>query len=124
MTISTCSYAGWLPEHGQPVRITLGPPRRPEPTGRDVWLYVAELAPQGWYFRAGPEKFDRCYAAQLARHAAAIEMKLTMLTDQFGDLCLCCFERAVRGPAECHRLQFGAWWTARTGQPVPEHDPA
>jgi hypothetical protein len=117
----TCSYSAFRPDMGTPVRITLGGPRQPEPTGRAHWLYVAELAPRGWYFRSA--EFDRHYTAQLDRYAAGIEEKLTRLGEATGSpLVLLCFERRIRGPADCHRRSFAQWWQERTGQQVPELD--
>ena len=123
MIIRTSSYAGWRPEHGQPVRITLGGPRRPEPTGRARWLYVAELAPRGWYFNTAPEKFGRMYAAQLERLGDDIERKLGWLAGSFGPLVLCCFERRVSGPSDCHRRAAAEWLEKRLGIDIPELDP-
>ncbi len=123
VNLATSSYAAWQPEDGTPVRITLGLPRWPRPPGRERWIYVSEVAPRPWYFRAAPEKFDRMYLSQLDRLAADIETKLAWLAERFdGPLVLCCFERKVR-PGDCHRLLFSRWWTERTGQPVPELDP-
>lgn len=107
---------------GQPVRITLGQPRRPEPTGLERWIFIAELAPRGYYFRAEPTVFDARYAAQLDRFADDIDAKLKILNEAFGRISLLCYERRVTG-RQCHRLAFGRWWEARTGQEVPELDP-
>jgi hypothetical protein len=121
LDLSTTSYADWRPAMGTPVRITLGMPRQPPP-GRERWIYLAELAPRGWYFRQ-PD-YARHYLAQLDRHANDIERKLGWLSDQFGPLVLCCFERRPKTrpitAEDCHRRHFAAWWQARTGQPVPE----
>lgn len=119
MDLATCSYAGWRAGMGTPVRITLGAPRW-RPPGRQRWLYVAELAPQPWYFRKSPESFARHYRAQLDRLAGDIERKLGWLTEAYGPLTLLCFERDVTDPLACHRRQFAAFWQERTGQPVPE----
>jgi hypothetical protein len=125
MQLATCSYAAYKPEFGTPVRITLGSPRRPEPTGREQWLFVAELAPRGWYFKAGPARFDACFTAQLDRHGDLIEEKLGWLADRCDlPLVLLCYERRVSvSGRDCHRLLVGRWWTARhPGQEVPELD--
>jgi hypothetical protein len=122
-TVSTCSYAAWRADYGQPIRITLGSPRRPEPTGREQWLYVAELAPSGWYFNAEPGVFAARYREQLDRLAGDIEAKLSWLAEDIGPICLCCYERRVRGPEDCHRRIWAAWWTERhPGEVVPELD--
>lgn len=123
MILATCSYAGWRPEHGTPVRITLGQPRWPSPPGRERWPFLAELAPRGWYFRAGPEKFAACYLSQLNRFAADIETKLGWLAERYdGPITLCCFERRVQ-PGDCHRLLAAEWLRDRLGLDVPELDP-
>jgi hypothetical protein len=102
--IATCSYSAFRPQFGTPVRITLGGPRRPEPTGREHWLFVAELAPKGRYFKAPPDVFAREYLAQIERLAENIEAKLGYLTTAFGPVTLLCYERAVREePGDCHR---------------------
>src|SRR6185369_16964927 len=67
LEIATCSYAAFQPTMGTAIRISLGGPHRPEPSGREHWLYVAELAPRGWYFNAEPDVFARCYLEQLDR---------------------------------------------------------
>lgn len=124
MEIATCSYAAFMPTMGTPIRISLGGPRRPEPTGRERWLYVAELAPAGWYLNAGPDDFTRHYTAQLDLKTDDIETKLGLLADEFGPLVLCCWERQITGP-ECHRRLFSQWYEARhPGQSVPELDGA
>ena len=105
-----------------PVRITLGQQVWWTPPGRARWLFLAELAPRRSYFRADAATFDREYLAQLERHAGDIEAKLGWLTGAYGDICLCCFERRVRGPADCHRRLFAGWWEQRTGEVVPELD--
>ena len=100
----TCSYSAFRTEYGTPVRITLGGPRQPEPTGRERWLYVAELAPKGSYFHAEPDVFAARYTEQLERLADDIEDKLCQLGDHFGGpIVLLCFERRVGGPQDCHR---------------------
>jgi hypothetical protein len=121
--ISTCSYSAFRPQFGTPVRITLGGPRRPEPTGREHWLYLAELAPKGRYFKAPPDVFAREYLAQIERLAQDIEDKLDFLTTANGPVVLLCWERRIRSiPGDCHRRLFASFWEARTGQPVPELD--
>jgi hypothetical protein len=104
---------------GTPVRITLGTPRW-RPPGRRYWLYLAELAPQRDYFNAPAEEFERRYLAQLDELGDAIEQKLGWLTEAYGPILLCCYEKDVRDPLACHRRMFARWYEARTGQPVPE----
>jgi hypothetical protein len=106
---------------GTGVRITLGVPRQ-LPPGRFRWPFLAELAPRPWYYRAAPEKFDRYYRAQLDRFAEDILTKITWLTEAFGPVTLCCFERKVQ-PGECHRLIAAEWLQNRLGIEVPELDP-
>jgi hypothetical protein len=122
--IRTCSYAAWRPEMGQPVRITLGLPRWPHPPGRERWPFLAEAAPAGWYFRSAPEKFARCYVAQLDRLAGDIETKLGWLAERYPGQALfaCCFERRV-SEGDCHRLLLSRWLHDRLGLDVPELDP-
>jgi hypothetical protein len=66
--------------------------------------------------------FASRYLAQLDRCADDITTKLGWLTDEFGPVCLLCFERRVRGAAGCHRRRFAQWWEARTGEVIAEYD--
>jgi hypothetical protein len=120
--IATCSYQAYRIEMGTAVRISLGGPRRPEPSGREHWIYLRELAPRPWYFKAEPDVFTRRYTEQLDRLAGYIEAKLSDLAGQYGQVCLLCFEQRIRGPQDCHRRLWAQWWTERTGQEIPEHD--
>jgi hypothetical protein len=125
-SLATCSFGAYHPRMGAGVRVTLGVPRFPPPPmpGRFRWPYLAEAAPRGWYFRASPQKFERCYLSQLNHFAGDIEMKLGWLAERFPDspLIACCFERRV-SEGECHRLLFGRWLQDRLGTEVPELDP-
>lgn len=119
MTISTCSYAGWHSSYGVPVRITLGLPRQPEPTGRERWLHVHELCPRPWYIRSA--HWAERYTAQVDRMEEDIMTKIAWLEERYGEIVLVCFERRVQ-PGDCHRLiaaeRIGQW----LGREVPELD--
>ncbi len=121
MNLATCSYSAWRAGYGQPIRVTLGKPRWPEPTGRAQWVYFSELAPKPWYWRSA--RFDTYYRRQLDRFAEDIEMKVAWLAERFGPITLLCYERRVL-PGECHRLIAGEWISKRLGIEVPELDPA
>jgi hypothetical protein len=122
LEISTCSYAAFVPSMGTAIRISLGGPRIPEPSGREHWIYLRELAPRGWYFKAEPDAFAAAYLKQLDELAGYIEVKLGDLAGQFDRVCLLCWERRVTGPQDCHRRLWAQWWTERTGEEVPELD--
>lgn len=118
--ISTGSYAGWRKGDPAPVRISLGKPRW-TPPGRKTWLYVAELAPRGWYLRRDRERFTAAYLSQIDRLADEIERKLGWLTDQYGPIVLCCWERRPDRPSEwCHRTLAAAFLEATFGLQVSE----
>jgi hypothetical protein len=121
--LATCSYSAYRQEMGTPVRITLGIPRWPDPPGRQHWIFVSELAPRWAYFHAEPDVFERRYRAQLERHQTDILDKLAWLAGRFGPLTLCCFERHVSWPADCHRRIAAMWLQDRLGVEVPELDP-
>ena len=123
--LATCSYGEYRRDMGTAVRITLGVPRwisLPDPrySRYAKWPYIAELAPRRDYFKAPEAVFDAKYLGQLERLAADIERKLTWIEPEHGRLVLLCFERNVQGPHDCHRRLFADWWTARTGEDVPE----
>jgi hypothetical protein len=122
LALATCSFAAYEPRMGMGVRITLSPPQWPPPPGgRARWIYLAELAPRGWYFRSA--RFDQHYIRQLNRFAADIERKLGWLAEAFGPVTLCCYERRVL-PGECHRLIAAEFVSNLLGIEVPELDPA
>ena len=127
--LKTCSYAAYRRDMGTAVRITLSPPRYitlPDPrySRYKVWPYIAELAPQARYFKAPEAVFDREYLAQLDRLAADIYRKLTWIEPEHGALVLCCYEKRISGPHDCHRRLAANWLSDRLGVEIPEMDAA
>lgn len=120
--LATCSYGAHKPAMGQGVRITLGRPHRPD---QRRWPHVALLDPGYSYFRADAATFARKYRQHLDHVGVeAIRHALIRAADDTNAdrLVLCCFERRITGPADCHRRQFADWWLQLTGQRVPELD--
>jgi hypothetical protein len=129
--LATCSYAGYKPGMGTPVRITRGtPPWAKLPSERyggfPSWPDGTILAPGDAIFhRSLPsEEFRAGYIAQLEETGPqAIADTLTRLPVRDGRLCLLCFEGKAKltlNPWACHRRIFAAWWEGVTGAEVPE----
>jgi hypothetical protein len=127
--IVTCSWSAYRREMGACVRISLGVPRGvrlPDPryTERAQWPYVTQLAPRRSYFHELADVFDRMYLEQLSRLADEIDQALLAIPPENGSLVLCCFERRVTGPADCHRRLAARWLKGRYGVEVRELDAA
>lgn len=129
--LATCSYAGYKPGMGTPVRITRGtPPWVKLPSERyggfASWPDGTILAPGNAIFHQGlpADEFRAGYIRQLRETGPqAIADTLAALPVQDGRLCLLCFEGKAKltlNPWACHRRVFAAWWEGVTGVPVPE----
>jgi hypothetical protein len=113
------SYRAWRPGFdGLAVRASLGTPKWIGQAAE--WPFMPELAPEGWYFRAEPAKFERLFIAQLERYGARhIARRLHEIgrIHQAGLVVVCCFE-AERD--DCHRGMWADWWLTTTGEVVTE----
>jgi hypothetical protein len=129
--LATCSYAGYRPGMGTPVRITRGtPPWVKLPSERyggfASWPDGTILAPGDAIFHRNlpPAAFRAGYIAQLEEAGPqAIAGTLARLPVQDGRLCLLCFEgkgKITLDPWACHRRIFAQWWEDLTGTVVPE----
>jgi hypothetical protein len=116
--IVTGRYQTWKPEHGVPVRITVGEPK--------FWRGPALvdgriLAPFGLLDPSIPtDECPRLYLERLDDRADRIVAGLARIaTEHPGQpLCLLCFEDVTKD--ECHRRLFAAWWEQRFGVVLPE----
>lgn len=123
--LATCSYHEFDPRMGVPVRVSLGTPRWSVPYEHD-WSqsWVWEITPRKDYLYASDAVYERRFYAQL--EAAGVDLlraKFDTLERRTGGgtLVLLCFENLrVKGWRGCHRRDFANWWTARTGEDVPE----
>lgn len=125
--IVTCSYAAYRRPMGAIVRITLGVPRGvrlPDPRFGEFtrWPSIPELAPKRDYFHADDAEFNRRLLHQLDCEAETIDVKLRTIHPGATRLVLCCFERRVTGPADCHRRVAAAWLEQRYGIEIVEID--
>lgn len=115
---ATCSWRGFRPEMGVPVRITLGKPPR---WFRHEYEEVRLLALPPRVFRLDDwDEFRRKYRHHLHRTT------VPRMRRAFGEiaerhpgrpLVLLCFEA---DPSDCHRGLWSEWWTQQTGEHVPE----
>jgi hypothetical protein len=117
--IATGRYQTWKPEHGVPVRITVGAPRfwgnRPQLAD----LRVA--APYGLLDPAIPtDECRRRYLERLDAKASQVETGLARIAGQHPgeQLVLCCFEDVSRDA--CHRTWLAEWLHEKYGIEVPE----
>lgn len=120
--LATCSYKGFKPEMGVPVRITVGAYRWWQ--GPKL-LYVAELAPWGIFgkpeFNGHPEAFEKAYRERLDTNREVIEAKLTALSDEgHVRLVLLCYEDVYQPGLYCHRTWAANWLHETFGVDVPE----
>ena len=125
-TLYTCSYSAWRPEHGLPVRTSLGKPKwLPEAAS---WPLLWEITPRGHYFKAPTEVYDAEYLAQLERYGARRiarrlgEIARSGFAEPAERLVLLCFESPETAEWACHRRTFAAWWLRQTGERVEELD--
>jgi hypothetical protein len=118
-TIVTGRYQAWRPEHGVPVRTTVGRPR----FWRGPQLVDGRvLAPYGLLGKglSDAECRER-YWARLDDRADLVVQGLADIVRQHPGqtLVLCCFEDVTKGQ-ECHRRWFATWAERRLGIVVPE----
>jgi hypothetical protein len=127
--LATCSYGRYRRSMGTAVRITRHalrgvPLPNPAYTDRPHWPTVRTLFPSAEIFHKGLSGavFQARYLAALDTRPREIENDLRAVTLDEGTadrLVLLCFELNPE-PLVCHRTMFARWWTARTGQDVPE----
>jgi hypothetical protein len=117
--IVTSRYAGFRPEFGVPVRITVGQPkfwRRAQPADGRL------LAPWGLLDPSIPtDECRRRYGEMLDGKADRIIALLARLARAHPNqrLVLLCFENVHAGQ-ECHRRWFAAWFEEHYGIAIPE----
>lgn len=116
--LGTASYKTFRPSMGLPVGITAYPARWRLPYR--VAARLPDLAPERAWLRVLDDEFDRLFLGKLDRigpEAIAEQLQRVAAEHDAARLVLLCFE----APAEpCHRRLLAEWWTARTGQDVPE----
>ena len=109
-----------------PVGITYGNPRWPLPY--KLAGNFRQLAPSKDMF--GMEDrcmFEEAYRDKLDRlGVAGVTKLLQKVVDATGNdrLCLLCFEDLTKPGLWCHRRLFANWWLEKTGEDVPELEPA
>ncbi len=115
----TGRYATWKPDHGVPIRTTVGMPRfwRHGPL-----VFIKELAPFGIFGKGLPTDVAR--RRYLDRLEAKVDQSVAALADVTRQhpgerLCVLCFEDVHAGQ-ECHRRWFAEWFEQRFGDVVPE----
>lgn len=124
--LATCSYTGFTPAMGVPVRISIGVPRfrLSYHKAGSGWVTIPELYPRPEYVqmpRDERDTFRRRYQADLKGRTEAIRRRLDDTSrDYEGRLVLLCFEKAVTGVLDCHRRMFAEFWELLTGDEVPE----
>jgi hypothetical protein len=95
-----------------PVRISLGRPK----FWPQEFLFLPDLAPDGWMRPLHGEQFRDAYVAKLDRIGVdPIYGQLVVARDacRAETIALCCFEPSYR---DCHRGLLAAWWLHRTGE--------
>lgn len=118
--IVTSRYQNWRPEHGVPIRSTVGYPR--------FWrgpqlVFVKPITPFGIFGRGllDEEVVRSQYLARLDDHAEQIVTTLTAIAraNLGRPLCVMCYERVDLGEA-CHRRWLAEWMQDRYEIEVPE----
>jgi hypothetical protein len=116
----TGRYQSWQPEHGRPIRTTVGAPK--------WWtspplIQCRSVTPYGVFGRefASADEMQAAYVAKLDRTAASVVGELVGLVRRFpGErLVLLCFDD-VRAGVACHRRWFAVWWETLFDVPVRE----
>jgi hypothetical protein len=115
VTLFTCSYRLWRPDHGVPVRTSVGPPR----SFPDVLVEWPTVYPWGIYNADLDEQtFRRKYRHQLHRKTPKVLAELQELREGYdAPLVLLCFEPAG---SFCHRTLLAEWISQHTGEAIPE----
>jgi hypothetical protein len=133
--LATCSYDQYKRAMGTAVRITrmaLRGVSLPDPryTDRNHWPVIRSLIPARAIFHQGlpPAEFAALYRNDLAKQRGLAQVAAEMAAIPLDPapagqrLVLLCYENVTGplGPLVCHRRVFADWWTAWTGQDVPE----
>lgn len=115
-SIATASYRSWRPEHGTPVRTSVGEPRFWR--GPDLEL-ARSLAPFGIFGQLTGDAARTAYLAGLDSRAHEVVAELAAIARRHPGrrLVLLCFEPAGR---VCHRRWAAGWLGQRLGLDVPE----
>ena len=116
MTLSTGCYRLWRPDHGVPVRTSVGPPR----WFPDVLVEWPTVYPWGIYNADLDEQtFRRKYRHQLHRKTPKVLAELQELREGYASLgiVLLCFEPAG---TFCHRTVLAGWLEEQLGETISE----
>ena len=117
--LRTGRYQTWKPEHGTPVRTTVGAPK----FWRGALVAVPQLAPFGIFGqRMSEDDFRRRYLARLDRYGGEIMTALTAIARSRPgtQLVLLCFDDIEQAGVFCHRTWAAEWMQERHGIEVPE----
>lgn len=119
-TFYTCSYTEFRPEMGVPVQASLGRPKfnLKYDLRESLWPFT----PRGKYLRSDSRTFEAEMVKQMDRYGVPYMVDaLHQIRERANGLTpvILCFERLNTGKW-CHRSIVSDWWTARTGEVVPE----
>jgi hypothetical protein len=123
--IVTSRYAGFKPEYGVPVRITVGTPRYWKSSVNGELESVLALAPYErifWSDTATDEEMIPVYHQRLERKIGSIVKGLAAIARGHPGrrLVLLCYEDVEKDA--CHRRWFADWFESHFDIPVPELD--
>jgi hypothetical protein len=117
----TSRYQRFNPEHGVPVRTTVGAPRFP--LAYQLAADADLVKPTYPMLSLDEQPYRVQYTSRLdTAGVEAIRDELAAISAAAGDdrLVLLCFCDLSRPNAWCHRRMFAAWWHQQTGEEVPE----
>ncbi|MEU6928977.1 hypothetical protein AB0A05_07415 [Streptomyces sp. NPDC046374] len=124
LRIATCTYQEFSPDMGTPIRTTAGGVRFP--LGYQLGGHARLVTPPWELVRAGlaADAYEFHYRRQLADTGVdLIRAELLAIAgawDLDAPAVLLCFDRLDKPGQWCHRTMFATWWTAETGEDVPE----
>lgn len=111
--IFTCSYKGFHPAMGVPVRTSVGRPRHA--LKYDLSAEASLLYPSYAMLKMEYEEYRERYIAQLERHGVQkIQNVLRSIQTIYGKgtnhVVLLCYEDVIKKGDWCHRRMFAQWW--------------
>lgn len=118
--LATCTFRGYDPAMGVPVRTTVGSPR---------WVrYPMEqsklVTPYGVFGKTeDPAEYQRLYLARLTDHGAGTvseELAAIRARHDGRRLVILCFCDVTRPDGWCHRRMWAEWFQEFIGQAIPE----
>jgi hypothetical protein len=121
--LATCSYKGFHPSMGIPVKTSVGKPRFK--LSYEIHAEMKTLAPRYNMLKMPYDEYRYRYEKLLAAATAPRlddQFKMLMRTyKKYGDrLVLLCFEDVIEKGDWCHRRMFAKWWKTTTLRDVPE----